>query len=160
MKKYIFLIACSLFACQNVSEKAEDMDLKWLSGVWEQHSENGKTGEAWQQLNPTEWKGIGYMIGEGDTLFSEQLRIRKEDDSLNLLAMVPSQNDGQTIRFRNAKMTADTLSFVNSAHDFPQKITYIRLAPDELKTMVEGPVEGEWKINTMRFRRQPESLNQ
>ncbi|MEO0470361.1 MAG: DUF6265 family protein [Bacteroidota bacterium] len=153
MKKYFFLFLCGLLACQP-SYETNDFDMEWLSHIWEQHSENGKTGEAWAQINSTEWKGIGYMVAEGDTLFVENLRIRKKDDVMKLYASVPSQNDGKTIVFSEAKRQPDTLSFVNPSHDFPQKITYIRLSDTELKTVVEGPVDGEWKTNTARFTRQ------
>ena len=71
--------------------------------------------------------GIGFVMVGSDTVWTEHLTLRsKEADRLEYVATVPTQNGGGSIPFQWRPTNDSTLLFVNEAHDFPQRIAYVR----------------------------------
>lgn len=96
-------------------------DLAWLSGCW-QHN-NGATREIWSES----YYGLkfGYAVSRRNqqVTFFEDLRIEPSPDGLILVAYPGGK---QPTRFVESSLGAQSVSFDNPNHDFPQRITYQR----------------------------------
>lgn len=87
----------------------------------------------------------GLLLGasrttRGDTLVEyEALRIEEAGDTL---VYVASPSRQATTRFRAAGVRGDTARFEDPAHDFPQRIGYVRRGADSLVAWIEGTQNG------------------
>jgi len=98
--------------------------LKWLVGDW--HSENGtlKINESWQKISAKTFEGYGstYSIEKNKVVSSETLRLVEMSGEIFYIAKVASNK--LPITFKLTSCTANSVIFENSAHDFPQRISY------------------------------------
>jgi len=112
--------------------------LQQLAGIWKNQ---GKASfEKWEIAGPTAMLGEGYrQTADGEKRITEYLRIvRLADGSIVYQATVPSQNDSATIDFQLVFFTADSWTFENPKHDFPQKIEYWFQDAQILRVTVSG----------------------
>ena len=100
-------------------------DLGWMSGRWETVSANGEwTEESWAP--PRGGLMLGYSrSGAGEALREfEFLRIQAGADGVPAYLAQPG---GQpAVPFRMTAHDATSATFDNPAHDFPQRIRYVR----------------------------------
>ena len=108
----------------------------WLAGCWELRAPNRVTLEMW--MPP-----LGdLMIGSSRTTVGtrtsefELLRLKVEGDRLHYVAM---PNGRTETTFPSIEITDTTLVFENTAHDFPQRISYRRRGADSIVAAIEGP---------------------
>ena len=108
----------------------------WLAGCWELRAPNRVTLEMW--MPP-----LGdLMIGSSRTTVGtttsefELLRLKVDGDRLNYVAM---PNGRIETTFPSIEITDTTLVFENTAHDFPQRISYRRRGADSVIAAIEGP---------------------
>lgn len=99
----------------------------WMAGCWEQQTAKAWTEECW-----TTPKG-GVMLGSGRTIVGGRLQ-----DWETMQIMLPDQKTGAGMVFwaspRGGARTAfawspggaEGLTFLNTAHDYPQRIRYWR----------------------------------
>ena len=125
----VILTGCSLDTSkQNIAE------LEWLVGDWvdEEHDYY----ESWTTAGDA-LMGTGLTITEGDTVFSEVLRIADDEGVLTYYAVVSDQNDGKEVPFK--LMHSDTAwVFSNAGHDFPNRIIYTKQNSGQMTVRVEN----------------------
>ena len=149
-KGFFALLMCIIItpSCEFQSRHNESINhkmntnLDWLQGIWEQQTDEGVFSESWQKVTDTTYQGVGMLISEGDTLFSEKLSIYQSQDIWYYAALVPDQNKGETIVFKLTSSEDSTWVFENKAHDFPQQISYHFISEDSVVASVEGKIEG------------------
>ncbi len=117
----------------------------WLTGLWENHYPEGKASEQWKKLNDSTLVGSSHFIAGGDTVSSESIRLEQHAEDLFYIPIVQGQNAGQPVSFKLTSSSAGQLVFENPAHDFPQKITYVRISGDSLVAEISGTVEGQMR---------------
>lgn len=112
----------------------------WLAGCWELRRGERVTVEMWMA------PAGGLMLGASRTTVGtalrewEQLRISAAGDTLVYTANPSGQAQAS---FRTPLPAAgDTLTFENLAHDFPQRIRYVRRGADSLVARVEAGARG------------------
>jgi hypothetical protein len=66
----------------------------------------------------------------------ELLRLKVEGDRLHYIALPSGQRE---TTFPSIEISDTTLVFENTAHDFPQKISYRRRGADSIIAAIEGP---------------------
>lgn len=115
----------------------------WLIGTWENKTQRGSLFETWSQLNENEFSGKSYMVKDKDTMLFETIRLLQEKEQLFYIPVVKNQNDGQPVRFALKSISENALVFENPAHDFPQVISYTRIAPDSLLAEISGTRNGQ-----------------
>ena len=152
-----FTVACTslalLCACGTAdAEEAADgvHTLAWMEGVWTNEADGRWTEERWSDAKGGMMIGTG-RSGAGDTL-----------ESFEFMRLVPA--DGKTVEYIAAPggkgATAFTLSergensvvFLNSAHDFPQRISY-SLEGDTMSVeiaMADGSNAIGWQLTRAR----------
>lgn len=123
------LIACSSNTTHHLTE------IQLFEGTWQ--LKNSNTFEIWQKQN-NNLSGRVIKLENTDTLLVEQLRIFRDKKDIYYEATVPSQNNGQPVRFKLTKQNNNKFEFENPDHDFPQKIVYTFENKNELRAIISG----------------------
>jgi hypothetical protein len=121
MKKTIYLLILPLiFACANTKELPE---FDWLIGSWERtnNTEGTETYEYWYKTSNTEYIGLGCTLKRLDTIFKEDIRLYKQDDTWNF--EVVGVNDTPTT-FKIITKDEGSFTCENKVNEFPKKIRY------------------------------------
>lgn len=128
------------------------MDMpQFLDGCWEQRREQEWTEECW-----TGARG-GLMIGSGragrdDSVRSwEWMRIERASDGS--LSFYGSPKGAPAVQFKAKAANANSITFANAAHDFPQRIAYV-LRGDRLEAEI-SLVDGKKPIRWTYVRKTP-----
>jgi dipeptidyl aminopeptidase/acylaminoacyl peptidase len=108
----------------------------WLAGCWELRAPNRVTLEMWMPpLGDLMTGSSRTTIGTRTSEF-ELLRLKVEGDRLHYIALPSGQRE---TTFPSIEISDSTLVFENTAHDFPQKISYRRRGADSIIAAIEGP---------------------
>jgi hypothetical protein len=142
------LVSCSFSTSHNEGSASTVTYTKlenasWLLGRWENNSADGNFSEVWERSNDSVFAGYSLVIIGKDTVSSETILLEQRGSSLFYVPTVSGQNDGQAVRFQLTTQSENLLVFENPAHDFPQTITYTRIAPDSLVAKISGLMNGK-----------------
>ncbi|MCB0761934.1 MAG: hypothetical protein KDC12_10465 [Flavobacteriales bacterium] len=116
-----------------------------LSGNWEDLSEGGAKVELWTSVGDQHLKGKGVVLTGMDTTCIETLEIKIVDDTLRYLVRIPGQSDEYAVVFTLGSQQGNTLIFENKKYPFPQYIVYELKSQVELRTAIEGRINGEFR---------------
>jgi hypothetical protein len=117
----------------------------FLSGCWEQQREEGRwTEECW-----TDPRG-GLMIGSGrdgsgDTVRHwEWMRIERGADGA--VTFYGSPKGAATVGFKASEADDKSITFLNPAHDYPQRVRYVQTAAglDAEVSLADGSKAERW----------------
>ncbi len=99
-------------------------DLGWLAGDWASEADGRWTEERWAP--PRGGVMIGHSrSGRGDVLREfEFIRIVRGDDGV--LAYIAQPQGGTPVAFALTKSDKARATFENAAHDYPQRVEYVR----------------------------------
>lgn len=117
--------------------------LTWLIGEWEYNFEGGRTIESWSNYFDNKMLGYSYTLMGNDTVSFESILIEEVYPDLFYIPTVREQNNAQPIKFKLSELKQDYVLFENPKHDFPQKISYQKLATDSLVAEISGLMEGD-----------------
>lgn len=127
----------TIFACALAAQGPWD-GLQKLAGTWKRA---GKSSfEKWEPVSPDVLLGEGYALApDGAKKIREYLRLARLDGGgIVYQATVPDQNDSATIDFPLTFFTADSWTFENPEHDFPQTIEYWFQDNETLRVTLSG----------------------
>jgi hypothetical protein len=122
MKALIIAGLAGLLVAASPAAKVDD--LAWMAGQWSREQ-----GERWTEESWTASRG-GVMLGHsrsgrGDGLREfEFLRITAGADGR--LAYIAQPGGGAPVAFALVQREATSATFENAAHDYPQRIRYVR----------------------------------
>lgn len=121
MKMLMAALALLLIAA---SPAAKVDDLGWLAGQWASEADGRWTEESWTA--PRGGVMLGHSrSGRGDNLRAfEFLRIAAGDDGVPAYLAQPQGR--APVAFRLVQYDAASARFENAAHDYPQRIAYVR----------------------------------
>jgi hypothetical protein len=123
--KRLFAAGLALSLMGQAAPTASVSDLAWLGGSWETQAANGRwTEENWSA--PRGGVMLGYSrSGAGETVREfEFLRLQAGADGVPAYFAQPG---GQPpVAFRLTARDGTSATFDNPAHDFPQRIRYVR----------------------------------
>ena len=145
-----YLILLLLAALPALAQESPLRRVAWLEGCWEQATTGRRMVERWNAPATGVMHGGSFLMSGSDTRELERLRLFAEGDTLVYEAHPATQ---ALTRFRSASPQEDTLTFENPAHDFPQRITYMRRGTDSLLVRIDGDREGRRGPRTFAFRR-------
>ncbi|MGH6696074.1 DUF6265 family protein [Sphingopyxis sp.] len=142
MKAIFLSVAAALLVAASPATTVDD--LAWLAGQWSREE-----GERWTEESWTSPRG-GVMLGHsrsgrGDALREfEFLRIVAGEDGTPTYIAQPG--GGAAVAFRLVQRDAASATFENAAHDYPQRIHYIRDGETMTATisMVDGSKPMRW----------------
>ena len=103
--------------------------------------------EVWNKEQNGDLNGFAYALKGPDTIFTESMSIRKENDAIVFKADV-AHNEAP-VPFDLIQVTHKGAVFQNLEHDFPNRIIYAHTKGDMLLARIEGVREG--MPDTVRF---------
>jgi hypothetical protein len=129
---------------------ADITQLAWLAGSWSGTAGTSTMEEHWTRPAGGSMLAVARTIREERLRAFEYLRIVQKGKTLVYLAMPDGR--APATEFTLTRITADSATFENPAHDFPTVIRYA-LGPDgTLQATISG--KGEQKPQTFQFKRQ------
>ena len=125
-------------------------DLSWIAGAWELRDRQGIIEEYWMRPSGKSMIGITRNVSENEPLFFEYLRILQTDSGIIYIAQ-PS--GWSPIEFKLVELEDEIATFINPAHDFPQRIIYRKELDNILFVRLEGTLGGKFRTEDLRYRR-------
>lgn len=122
----------------------------WLAGCWELRAPNRVTLEMWMPPLGDMMLGSSRTTVGTRTSEYEVLRLKIEGERLHYIALPNGRNE--TV-FPSIELSDSSLVFENTAHDFPQKISYRRRGADSIIATIEGPTQNGVRRIPFAFRR-------
>ncbi len=149
--KGLFAAGLALLLMGQASPSASVADLGWMSGRWEAVSANGRwTEETWSAPRG------GIMLGHSRSGAGETARefefLRLQAGADGVPAYLAQPGGRPAVPFRLAARAGTSATFENPAHDFPQRIRYVRTGDRMVATIsaLDGTNAMSWT-----FRRRP-----
>ncbi|MEM0985819.1 MAG: DUF6265 family protein [Pseudomonadota bacterium] len=93
----------------------------WLEGCW--HTASEDTKEIWTRASDDLLFGFNTLTRDGEVVFFEQLHLRRTDGGWSLVA---APNGQAPVAFALSEEGDRSATFLNRAHDAPQRIQYVR----------------------------------
>ncbi len=118
--------------------------LAWLAGCWTSEGREAGSGEQWTQPAGATMLGMARTVKAGKTVDFEFMRIHEAPDGRLLFTAIPSGQPGAT--FTQVRMTDSEIVFENTAHDFPQRVTYRRQDEARVMASIEGMRKGVKRV--------------
>ena len=118
----------------------------FLAGCWEER----RAGEAWTEECWTSARG-GLMIGSGRDGKGDAVRhwewMRIERGADGSVTFYGSPKGAAPVKFRASASDATSITFVNSAHDYPQRVSYTLTAEglDAEISLADGSKPNRWR---------------
>lgn len=143
----IFLISTEMLQTQEIvmhQTTAADMQkLAWIIDRWVSANGESTSYEHWERTSDTLFTGGSETVKNGDTVFSEKLKIVYEEGNFYYIADVA--HNPAPVKFKATYLTDGEAVFENPEHDFPKKITY-KQVDGNLHASIEGPGKsGAWR---------------
>jgi hypothetical protein len=121
----IVLVALLVAACSGETKRSPEIDrLTWLLGTWQGTTNNFPFYESWADDQERGFKGKGFRIVDGDTVFGETLRLESRGKDVYYVADV--EHNADEVAFKLVRITDTQVVFENPDHDFPQRFIYTR----------------------------------
>ena len=132
-------LGSSLAAPATTSQSQGIDDFGWLVGTWMRTFSRGTVHETWRRLGDSMLEGGSYVIDTTtDTKRQDEwILLANMDGTLYYIAK-PKQNPEPTA-FKLVAVDADSATFENPNHDFPQRIIYTRQGESAMTVTIEGP---------------------
>jgi hypothetical protein len=140
----LFLISLILISCATKNSNKNYPELEkaqWLLGKWRNSLPEGDLIEFWVPENDSTLAGMGFMVVDQDTIFSDEVYIQQIDKDLYYISI--DRSTGKPVEFRLTSSAEKLLVFENLDHDFPQKISYQQLSDDSLIAEISGLKDGK-----------------
>lgn len=112
--------------------------VSWLQGCWRMNVNGQTVDEEWMAPDGGAMLAISRTVKGGRLVEYEFVLLRERDGSLVYIAHPSGQVGGE---FPLARVDDDSVTFENTAHDFPQRIGYRRRG-DRLDAWIEGTLDG------------------
>lgn len=146
----VLLYSCKSDVTQNINTKfnSEETQVAFskLIGTWQNFSNENQFIESWKMINDTLYKGESYILKSNDTIFHEFMNIEKTNNEWYYKVKVNGQNHNEAVVFKLASSSHNQWVFYNPQHDFPNKITYLRITEDSIVASISGILNGQEKV--------------
>ncbi len=138
----------SLNAAKNsISVRADEQpgldQFNWLLGKWQKKNKEGKSLEEWKYMDEFHIEGKGMLIVNGDTTFTENIRLEKTGEDLYYIFAVES--GGNPVKYKLKTYTNKRAVFENTAISFPNQVVLQRRGNQLTTTLqnnIPAPVNG------------------
>ena len=151
-----FIFIGGLYACNSskqeetnhISQKVNLLDTaKWFIGTWQNQMPDGVFTEQWKRKNDSTYSGIStVVVNKKDTVFNESILLEQKNRSLFYTVSVKDQNKELPVSFKLITASHNQLVFENPKHDFPTKITYLKITEDSIVASIFGLIDGKEKM--------------
>ena len=118
------------------------MRTEWLIGTWEARTSKGSLFETWTKAGRRSFSAKSYYLNKADTILFETIELKESGDTLFYIVSAPKERNEKPVTFSSVEVTDEIISFENRQHDFPQVISYKRIAGDSLEAEISGKING------------------
>ncbi len=134
-------------------------NMKWLLGVWENHTPRGIIYESWELVNESEFLGRSFALKAKDTIVFETVRLVQKGDEILYIPTVKDQNNGKPVMFKSTFISPTKFIVEAPDHDFPQTISYTRIAKDQFVAEISGEENGVMRYQAFSMKSNLRSIN-
>jgi hypothetical protein len=154
-KTTLILLLLAIVSCKksDSNEKEKIKAANWLLGNWENVSKDGKLSENWIKINDSTFEAQSLFIKDKDTLHFESINLQQKGEELTYSATVKGQNNDEAIAFKLTISNEKEMTFENPKHDYPQKISYTLVTPDNLVAKISGIQQGKPSSETYSMKK-------
>lgn len=133
-----------------LADSPDNDSFDWLVGTWEgvNNTEQEQSFEIWEKLGSQTYRGIGYTLEDGDTVFMEKLSIENVYGVYQYIVRVGDESE-KPVHFEMLKVNSSGFMCANPKHDFPKQIEY-KLDGERLTATISG----DGKSRSFIFRKQ------
>jgi hypothetical protein len=124
----------------------------WLAGCWERTTGDRRVEEQWMRPGGGTMLGMSRTVAGNTTREFEYMQIREHEGRLVFTARPSGQPEAS---FGSILLTPSKVVFENPAHDFPQRIIYMRADDGSLLARIEGTEAGKARGVDFPMRRSP-----
>ncbi len=118
----------------------------WFIGSWQNISNDDLFVENWRYVCDSIYKGESYILQNNDTAFYESINLEKINNEWYYTVSVKGQNKEEPVAFKLTSLSPNQLVFENPTHDFPTKITYLKISQDSIVASISGLIDGKEKL--------------
>ena len=145
------LVSCNSSKQEEATTNSKKVNLldtaKWFIGTWQNQTPDGLFTEQWNQKNDSVYSAIStVVVNQKDTVFFEPILLEQKNNELFYTVSVKDQNKEEPVSFKLGNATGNQLVFENPKHDFPTKITYLKISEDSIVAFISGLIDGKEKI--------------
>ena len=151
-KPLLFVCLLRLSSLAVAQSPAIDLTkLSWMIGTWEMKTSGGSIYEVWKTESDSSFLAKNFKIGaDQDTMVFETIRLVQRNNNVYYIPTVSNQNNQQPVEFTITSARKNEFIAENKAHDFPQRIGYIR-KDDTLEGWIDGQLNGQYAKRTFPF---------
>ncbi len=140
MKGMFSVIAAIATTTSALADPVRVTQFNWLSGCWAFATDTGRYEEIWTAPSGNSMLGVSRRLENGYTREYEYMRIVTSGGGG--FDFIARPKDSEETSFNASSFSDKKVVFENPDHDFPQKITYELVAPDQVHARIEGPSKG------------------
>ena len=153
---FTFILIAGVYACNSIKqEEATTISstvnfldtAKWFIGTWQNQTSDGLFTEQWNQKNDSVYSSIStVVVNHKDTVFFESILLEQKNNELFYTVSLKDQKEELPVSFKLVNATANQLVFENPKHDFPTKITYLKISEDSIVASISGLIDRKEKV--------------
>lgn len=136
---------------ESTPEKDLLVNVDWLTGSWQNTTKESSMIESWYRLDDSTMAGKTFFIEGKDTVSKESIKLIQRKNEVFYMVEVNTQNGGKPVPFKLTSWSTDSLVFMNSKHDFPQKISYLKISIDSIVAEISGNIKGNMHPKNFRW---------
>ena len=125
----------------------------WLAGCWAQQGREAGSVEQWMAPAGGLMLGMARIVKNGRVVEFEFMQMRADADGK--LAYIAQPQGRPPTSFGLLRHGEAEAVFENPAHDFPQRVSYRRTAPDQLVARIEGQMNDKARGIDFAMQRTP-----
>ena len=114
----------------NVDSHVSDDNFDWIVGDWirTNDQDDKMTFEMWNKVSDSEYRGIGYTMQKGDTIWQERMELIEKNGKWSF--DVTGKGETEATKFRVLDIEVDGFTCENQENGFPKRIKYEREGED------------------------------
>ncbi|MBL7998033.1 MAG: hypothetical protein JNL32_05290 [Candidatus Kapabacteria bacterium] len=146
----IIALGLSAFTSPVLPPLLRSLNGKWKGGV-AGFSTSTVIYEQWSVQSDTRMTGKGWSVRNGTATDAESIELTADENGIWYIPTLKNQNNGKPVRFLLKEQTANSFTFSNPSHDFPQTISYTFPTKDSMIAVIGG-TQKNMKYRSIEFR--------
>lgn len=129
-------------------ESVRASEFNWLLGDWKRMNDRPgrSTFEHWTRISNSEYRGLGYTLRNGDTIFKEYIKLHL--DKGEWIFEVSGVNEDPTL-FQVTRKTRLSFTCENEKNEFPKYIEYSKVGRTLKARIFGGDQEVEFSFTKL-----------
>ena len=140
-----------LLFCSFISADTFSGLQRLVGGTWKMKNSNGYSCEKWIKVDNNELSSVAFDIKGKDTTVLE--RVKLINKAGHITYNVTGSKSGEKNSFKLTSAKNNQFIFEDPKHDFPQRIIYHLVKPNELHAWIDGKYNGRYEKYDFYYKR-------